>query len=283
MGRESWEVFWKPLMNKKFGRFSKVIPASWFWARVKSRTASLGYPEGGFKALAKTITDRIVKQKGMIIYNVRVESIFRKGKKIIIKTLDDKTYDFDRVICTLPVPLFTKITKGLPKKYLRSIKPLMGIGASNLVLSLKNKFFEDGTYWLNINEMEFPFLCIVEHTNFIDKKNYGKDNIIYVGNYLETSHKYFSFSEKQLTSEYFPYLKKINKKFRKSWIKKAWLFKAPFAQPIVTKGYSKKIPPVTTPIDGLYLANIQQVYPWDRGTNYAVDLGNKVADIILND
>ena len=38
-----------------------------------------------------------------------------------------------------------------------------------------------------------------------------------------------------------------------------------------------------TPIEGLYLANIQQVYPWDRGTNYAVNLGNKVAETILKE
>jgi len=30
----------------------------------------------------------------------------------------------------------------------------------------------------------------------------------------------------------------------------------------------------------LYLANMQQVYPWDRGTNYAVEIGEKVVKLV---
>ena len=39
---------------------------------------------------------------------------------------------------------------------------------------------------------------------------------------------------------------------------------------------------MTTPLPHVYLANIEQVYPWDRGTNYAVELGEKVAHQILD-
>ena len=48
----------------------------------------------------------------------------------------------------------------------------------------------------------------------------------------------------------------------------------------MSNGYSKKIPPFVSEIAGVYNANIQQVYPWDRGTNYAVEIGNKVAKLI---
>jgi len=78
-----------------------------------------------------------------------------------------------------------------------------------------------------------------------------------------------------------PYLQKINPDFKKSWIKKAYVFKAPFAQPIIPLNYSKEVPPFETPMEGLYLCNMQQVYPYDRGTNYAVELGEKVAKLIL--
>ena len=39
---------------------------------------------------------------------------------------------------------------------------------------------------------------------------------------------------------------------------------------------------MTTPVKGVFLANIQQVYPHDRGTNYAVELGEKVAELVNN-
>ena len=283
MGENSWKVLWEPLMDKKFGKYSKEIPASWFWARVKSRTATLGYPKKGFREFSNNLAFEIEKKKGKFIYNVRVEKIERKKNKIFVYTSDKKVYEFDKVICTLPFNAFSKITKGLPEAFAKKISSFKGIGATNLVLQLNKSFLNDGTYWLNINEKKFPFLCVVEHTNFMNAKNYGGQKIIYVGNYLDNSHPYFSFNEKEILNEYIEFLKEINKDFKKSWIEKARVFKAPFAQPIITKNYSKKIPPMKTEIEGVYLANIQQVYPWDRGTNYAVELGNKVADLIIKD
>ena len=79
---------------------------------------------------------------------------------------------------------------------------------------------------------------------------------------------------------YEKYLKKINPRFDKSWIINSYLFKSTFAQPIFPLNYSKQIPDIETSINGLYLANMQQIYPWDRGTNFAVELGEKVADLV---
>jgi hypothetical protein len=43
------------------------------------------------------------------------------------------------------------------------------------------------------------------------------------------------------------------------------------------------MPPIRTPVERLYLANTTQVYPEDRGTNYAVRLGDQVAQAVLMD
>ncbi len=77
-----------------------------------------------------------------------------------------------------------------------------------------------------------------------------------------------------------PYLQKISSDFNKSHVNNLWVFKTPYAQPVFSLYYSKKIPGFVTPIKGLFLANIQQVYPWDRGTNYAIALGKKIANEI---
>ena len=58
------------------------------------------------------------------------------------------------------------------------------------------------------------------------------------------------------------------------------MFKAPFAQPVVTRDYAAHIPPLTTPIPNLYLGNMFQVYPQDRGQNYSVKLANKQAALV---
>jgi hypothetical protein len=48
----------------------------------------------------------------------------------------------------------------------------------------------------------------------------------------------------ELLAEFTPYLKSINPKFKKAWVRKVRLFKAPMTQPVVGKNYSDKIPPI---------------------------------------
>lgn len=75
MGNEVWDVVWKPLFVGKFGKNYKSIPASWFWARIKKRSAKLGYPDGGSLSLAQTIVKSIKRQRGKIFFNTPVKSI----------------------------------------------------------------------------------------------------------------------------------------------------------------------------------------------------------------
>ncbi len=126
--------------------------------------------------------------------------------------------------------------------------------------------------WVNINDKKFPFVGIVEQTNFIPKEKYNNEHIIHIVNYLPANHSFFKTEKEILVNKFFPYLKRI---------KKSWLFKSKFAQPVFELNYSKKVPDIKTPIKNVYLLNMQQIYPWDRQTNYAVEMGKKVSEIIF--
>lgn len=283
MGSTSYQKLWEPLMVNKLGKYSSLVSLAWFWARVYKRTPNLAYPKGGFLKFANHLEDVIKKKGGEFHYNTEVSQLSVAKKPIIkykqINTTKIKTKEFDVVIATIPSPLFIKITPQLPSAYIKKLQKLKGIGAVNLVLRLKKPFFTDGTYWLSICDLKSPILAIVEHTNFMQKKNYNNEHLLYIGNYMETTDRRFTMTEKELLSLYEPWLKKINPHFKKGLLNYK-LFRAPFAQPIIPVNYSKDIPPFTTPLKNVYLANIQQVYPWDRGTNYAVELGKKVTEII---
>lgn len=277
MGKKSWEVIWKPLFVGKFGPHADTISAAWLWARIFKRSSSLGYPKGGFSALSDTLVLKISALGGHFVQNTSVKTIHSEKGKIKVVTANHRRFIFDKVICTLPTPLFINITPSLPRIYKKNLSVLTGIGAVNLILSLKKPFLPDSVYWLNINTPNTPFLAVVEHTNFISPDHYSGEHLLYIGNYLPKEHLYFSKTAEELLKEFLPHLQKINPKFSPNWVRHAYIWTAPFAQPIVTQNYSYSIPPIQTPIPNLYLANIQQVYPWDRGTNYAVELGQKVA------
>jgi len=276
MGSQSWTVVWEPLFKGKFHHFYHQIPASWFWARIKKRSSSLGYPQGGFESLARACADLAERNGAKFNYATGVTGVSRVKGHLALVTDTKQTFTFAKVICTLPAPLFVRITPGLDPSFVTRLSRLRGIGAVNLVLALKKPFLKD-VYWLNINDLKLPFLAVVEHTNFIDPSHYGGDHLVYVGNYLPAEHQFFSATSAGLINRFTSGLRQINPQFSPRWIRRAWVWKAPFAQPIVTLNYSQLIPPFSTPVTNLFLANIQQVYPWDRGTNYAVELGLAVA------
>jgi|WetSurMetagenome_2_1015567.scaffolds.fasta_scaffold01836_3 protoporphyrinogen oxidase len=278
MGEKAYRLLWEPLINKKFGPFASDISLAWFWARVVKRTPSLVYPQGGFLRLANSIVSEIRENGGKVILSNEVKEIISLKEDHKVK-VDSQT--FDKVIVTLPSFLFAQVTPQLPFEYKKKMLDLKELSVINLILRLKKPFFKDNTYWMNVCDMSYPLTGIVEHTNFMNKKYYNNESLVYLLNYLPQDHPYINMDKIELLKLYDPLLRTINAGY-KSNIIDLYRFKAIYAQPVIYTNYSKIIPPFVTPLKNVYLANIQQVYPWDRGANYAVELGEKIADIIFD-
>ncbi len=123
-------------------------------------------------------------------------------------------------------------------------------------------------------------LALVEHTNFVSAEHFGGDHILYAGDYLEVGHEYFSLNDEELLERFLPAFKRIDPAFDRDWVKKIWVYKTHYAQPVPLLNHSKNIPAIQTPIEGLYFASMSQVYPWDRGTNFAVEIGRRAAQMM---
>ena len=61
-----------------------------------------------------------------------------------------------------------------------------------------------------------------------------------------------------------------------------WLWRADHAQPVITPNYSRLIPNIQSDVPGLYLSSMAQIYPEDRGTNYAIRHGRSAARLIAD-
>ena len=217
-------------------------------------------------------------------FKASIERIQPKEKGKLSIFLDGHEAVFDQVIAAVPPQVLNDLTPTLNKDYVEKINSLKEIGAVVVILALKNQLSENGYYWFNMPKTaRFPFLALVEHTNFVSPDHFNGDHIVYCGDYLDTSHDSFSLNKEQLVERFLPSLKRINPDFRKDWVRDSWLFRARFAQPIPFINHSKNIPKIRTPIRNLYLASMSQVYPWDRGTNFAVELGRKSAGLMISD
>lgn len=291
-GEQVTKVIWEPLLKGKFDTFYDKVSMAWLWARLHVRANSrdgleaekLGYFNGGFNVITKSLVKKLKEKNVSIFTNNIVEKIERNGNKIKIVQNKDleliADMEFDRVIATVPSHIFAKLTEeGLPREYLKKLESIPYLGAVCMIFTSDQDL--SPYYWHNINDLTSPFLVFINHTKFIPKERYNGQNVYYIGSYIPHDHAYFSMSEKELYALWFDYVKKIFPKFDESHINEKFLFRFKNAQHIVGWDYANKIPEYKTPIEGVYLSNFSQIYPEDRGTNFAVREGNRIAELVL--
>ncbi len=274
-GKQVYEQMWKPLLIGKFGPYYKDVNMAWMWARIHARTTRLGTFEGGFQKFADLFAEKLREMGVEIRLKAQIKSIKRNQASGSL-TVDGEF--FDKVLVTTSPNLMARLCPDLPENYLKGLLDLKSMGAVVMTLALKHSISKDGYYWFNVPKDEgYPFLALVEHTNFVPKENFDGDHIVYAGDYLEMGHEYFSMSDDELLERFVPAFQKFNPEFSRDWVKKIWVHKTNYAQPVPLVNHSKNIPEIQTPIEGLYFASMSQVYPWDRGTNFAVEIGRKAA------
>lgn len=288
-GKKVTQIIWEPLLKGKFGNLYQDISMGWLWARIHDRASSrptplskeyLGYMEGGFQLLIDSLQAKLKDAGVSLLADIDVKGHSYKndthqlvcnqqGKEIIL--------NFDAVVGTMPGPIFTKIFK-LDADHKKEIKSVKYIGATCMILELNHSLSD--YYWLNITEESFPFLAVIEHTNFVSRHKYGGKYIVYIAKYIDPQDDLYAKEKDELLDLYIPYLKRINSEFSESWIEEVRLYKSAFAQHIVNLGY--KVIEYESGVKNLYLLNFSQIYPHDRGTNYAVEQANNFAKILIN-
>jgi len=270
-GRRVTETIWEPLLTGKFGEHAERISMAWLWARIHCRTFELGYLHGGFEQLYRALLDAVTDRGGKVEFDKPMSSISQPGETVEVGTGDGSHYEFDRVVVTVPQPAFAKAAGIESDDVLWRNQYL---GATCFVLELDRGLIPH--YWLNINDPRFPFLAVVEHTNMVDRSEYGGRHVVYVGNYVPREDWRFTSEPAEVLAHYVPWLRELNPEFDESWILDWQFSRAPFAQPIVTPEYRSLIPPHRTSMPGVTLATMSQVYPQDRGQSYAIAMAHEV-------
>jgi protoporphyrinogen oxidase len=310
MGQEVWDRVWGPLLRAKFSDRAEDISMAWLWGKFtvrrqikgeQRRVELLGYPRDSFEPLYARLRHSIEERDGRVMIDRPAVRLARDGEYFLVSSgvpdsfrrghdprrfdvLRDGPQRYDAVLATVPSDVFVqlldeRLAEGVGSAYLDSLRSIEYHAAFCLLLELDRRFSR--YYWTNIADPGFPFIGLVEHTNFVEPERYGGRHFLYVANYKPHGHPLLEMDVDELLDRYEPWLRKVNPAFSRSWIRQRWLFREPAAQPIVTVGYQRKLPPLETGVPGLLLANTTQVYPEDRGTNYAVRLGEQASAALL--
>jgi protoporphyrinogen oxidase len=236
---------------------------------------------GSFGRLIETLGERIAELGGEFHLSEAVKRIDRDGGGFRITTRG-ATHRADRVVVATPVPDHLEIAGHLLDDTERQgLERLRATGAICTVLEMSRSLTP--YYWLNIADPEMPFGGLIEHTNYIPRERYDGRHILYVSNYLFPDHPMYRAPKAEILKRYLPALSRINPEFDDSWILASHHFRADYAQPVVTRGYREVRPAMRTTVPGIYLCCMAQIFPEDRGQNYAVIYGEKVARVVLED
>jgi protoporphyrinogen oxidase len=291
-GETAYKVVWEPLLKGKFGPYYEQISAVWFWNKLKLRGSSRGssgeerlaYFKGGFIRLAEALVKFIEDVDGRVVLGCSAISTSEEGGLWIVRT-NRETFTCNCVIVTTALPIAAKIVENwAPPSYVESLNRIKYLANTCLVLELDRALSD--TYWLNVNDPSFPFVGVIEHTNFESPVSYGGRHIVYLSKYLPHTDPLYFLDPHKYVEFALPFLQKMFPKLQKDWILGYHLWKARWAQPIVEKHYSKLIPKEASPKDGFYICSMAQIYPEDRGTNYAIRegraCGQRVAKLALS-
>ena len=285
-GDNVYRIVWEPLLKGKFGPYAEQVSAVWFWNKLKLRGGSRGksgeerlaYFKGGFVGLADALAQRIIDLGGRIETNAPV-SVISPVDGVWQTTTSQGIITSDRVIVTTALPLIADMVRDWASEdYVKSLNRIQYIGNVCLVLELDRPLSK--TYWLNVNDPNFPFVGVIEHTNFERPETYGGNHIVYLSKYLPHTDLMYSMSADELLDYALPYLQKMFPKMERNWIRRHHLWRARWSQPVVEKNYSKLIPSEDGPKDGFHICSMAQIYPEDRGTNYAIREGKKIGNQI---
>ncbi len=305
MGQEVWDKVMGPLLRGKFGERAQDISMAWLWSKLTVRRQikgeqttgeKLGYPRGGFEPLFGALRDAIHAHGGQVMIDRPAAAIERRGAGLLVTAGAPRSYraghdprvfdprpeplQYDAVVATVPNGIFlrllgAKLLAELGEEYRRRLEQIEYHSAQCLVLELDRRF--SPYYWTNVADRTLPFVGLIEQGNLTGVKRYGGRHFLYVANYVDQADEVLGLSADALLDRYAEGLRRVNAGFDRAWVKRKWLFVEPDAQPIVTPGYREQIPALQTGAPGLVLANTTQVYPEDRGTNYAVRLGRQAA------
>ena len=236
---------------------------------------------GSFSHLFRKLAETCEMHSTEIFLSTRVNRIEGLDSGQISMSIGQNESEeiFDAVIASTPSHIFNHITEGLSEEYKTKLLNIKYMAAVLIILVMDRPL--TNVYWLNIADRSIPFIGVIEHTNLVEPEIYGNKRIVYLSNYLAEDDPLYNMSSKELFNTYLPHLEKINRDFSNEWVKEYHHFKIPNAQPVVDTNYSKNIPEHETGIQNLYLANTSQVYPQDRGTNYSVAMGRKMAALAL--
>jgi len=297
MGHTGFDAVWRPLLLGKFGEeYAGRVNMAWLWARIACRTPALGTYEGGFARFVEGAGQALARQGVKIHLGSHLLPLVPvaggNGSGWTVRSEEGLHETFDAVVIAASPgalsalrPKDTTLVEStgaapsiasapVDREPIKNARPL---GAQVVALSLKKPVGRH--YWYSLRKSPArPFLALIEHTNFVAREHFDGETIVYLADYVDTQRAEWKRTDAELTQLALDVCRQINPLIVQGDLNESWVFREEYAQPIPLVHQSTRLPTVEVAgHPGLFHASMSHVYPWDRGTNFALELGEVVA------
>jgi protoporphyrinogen oxidase len=279
IGDKAYNVLWKSLFDLKLFEYSDQISAAWIGTRIKRVALSrrnlmqetMGYLEGGSDDLLQAMERFIVERGGHIHLQAGIDKVCVEQGRVSGVMVAGEQRPCDTVISTAPIQYVPRLVPDLPANFAAQINAIKNIPVACVILKLKQPLSEN--FWMNINDPTIAIPGVIEYSNL----NKMSPSILYAPFYMPKTHPKWTQSNDALIDEVIGYLKKLNPAFEPDWVLARHCHRYDFAQTICPPGFYEMLPPMKTPIEGLFMADTGYYYPEDRSINESIHVARELA------
>lgn len=282
MGESGYRAIWKPLLVGKFGeQAASDVNMAWLWARLHCRTPELGTFRGGFDQFIKKGESYLINNGVRVFKGFDSLSVDRLRTGWSVAASTHGVQEHDALVVAASPRAFSRLVGAHAPEHSARILGQPALGVQVVILALDSRLGEH--YWYSLMRgSEQPFLAVIEHTNFVDSSEYDGEHIVYLAKYVDTHSSEWNQSDGHLVELAKTTCRLINPSFRDDSVIRSRIFRSEYAQPIVGVNASRFVPSLhVNGVPRLFHASMGHVYPWDRGTNFALELGDIVAEQVL--
>jgi len=289
-GQRTFEKIWLPLLRCKLGECWRDTSAAFIWATIARMYAArrtglkkelFGYCRGGYANILERFTRRLNELGVEVCCNAPVQRIEGNQAGQLCLTLSDGPRTFDRVVCTVPTPLMSRMCPDLSAAEQQRFDGIRfhGIVCASVLLSRSLSPF----YVTNITDAGFPFTAVIEMTSLIDKRELNGQSLVYLPRYVTPDDEIFDRSDAEIEHEFLSGLQRMHPTLSLADVKAFRISRAKHVFALPTLGYSDRLPPISTSVPGLYSLNSAHIVNGTLNVNETIRLAEDFVGRMMQD
>ncbi|MFC2153611.1 FAD-dependent oxidoreductase, partial [Actinomycetota bacterium] len=287
-GARAYESFWKPLLRAKLGDRHDEVSAAFIWAimqrlyaarRANMKQDLFGYLPGGYARTLERFASVLESRGASIRTSARVETITTDGGRPVVQ-LADGTVSHDRIVVTLPSPVAAAIIPALDadERQRHAAIPYQGIVCPSLLLDGPLSDY----YVTNITDSSSPFTGIIEMTALVDRAEFAGRSLVYLPQYVPPEDPLFAVPDQEILDQSIAALSRMYPSFDLGQVVAAAVGRARHVLPLSTVGYSQRLPPMQTSVEGVFVVNSAHIVNGTLNVNETVELVGRSLPVVTS-